>query len=525
MSGGRTAKTAAEPARPVFGVSGPLPAGPVLAVAGLSLAGVLLVLLGTSKYGPGLWPDGTNLLWSAKSLVAGKGFLSASGQPMTAWPPLFPALAALPGLAGIEPWPVVRFLNAAAFGLTVFLSGLVFLRLLSHRSLALVGTAAIFLSHPLAAVSVMAWPETVFYLLALVFLLSLGRLLVTWSARSLALTALVTAAAALTHYSGASLVLAGVAGIFILGRAQPLRRRAGFAAVLAASGLVPLLAWLARNVRLTGSLAGQRVPITRLNFLEGLLTALREWFFPPGLTEWLGVVGLIIAAGLALFLSVAAWRATRATQAGPALILRAGVVWLGSFALVLLLPEPPMNFDPIPDRVLVPAFVMVVVLLFFGLDRLSRSLARRLGNALVPELIVLALALVWVSYPLTHVSRVYGEWIALGAGGYNADQWRSSPTVRALASVPQPESIAIYSNEPLAIRLLARRDAKIAPRRTDNIPEFRRSLGSGTACLVWFAAAPAPYLYSPEELGRMLALERIQTFPDAAVYSMRAGLP
>ncbi|MBM3314347.1 hypothetical protein FJY71_00700, partial [candidate division WOR-3 bacterium] len=353
MSGGRTATPAQS--GPVFGVAGPLPAGPVLAVAGMSIAGILLVLLGTSKYGPGLWPDGTNLLWSAKSLIAGSGFLSASGQPMTAWPPLFPALAALPGLAGIEPWPAVRFLNAAAFGLTVFLSGLVFLRLLSHRSLALAGTAAVFLSHPLAAVSVMAWPETVFYLLILVFIVSLGRMLATWSPWSLALTALVTAAGTMAHYSGISMVLAGIAGVVVLGRAQPPRRRAGFAAALAASGLVPLFIWLARNVRLTGSLAGQRVPITRVNFLEGLLTALREWFFPPGLTKWLGVVGLIVAAGLVLLFAVVAWRATRATRAGPALVLRAGVVWLGCFALVLLVPEPPMNFDPIPDRVLVPA--------------------------------------------------------------------------------------------------------------------------------------------------------------------------
>ncbi len=502
-----------------------VPPGPALAVAGLSLAGVLLVLLGTSKYGPGLWPDGTDLLWSAKNLVAGRGFLSASGEPMTAWPPLFPAIAALPGWFGVEPWTAVRFINATCFGLTVLLSGLALLRLLEHRSLAIVGTAAVFLSHPLAAVSVMAWPETVCYLLVLAYLAALARFCRTWTIGALVLTGAVGAAAGLAHYSAVSLPLAAVAAVLVFGRRMPLSSRAGYAAALAGCGLLPVGAWMVRNVRLTGALAGARVPVTRINFAEGILTALREWFFPPALTAWLGVAGLALALGLVVLLAIVAWRSFRGRDDWPARFTQASVIWLAAFGALLFVPEPPMNFDPIPDRVLVPAFVTVVVLLFIGLDRLAALLARRLGNPLVPELAVLALAIVWLAYPLTHVSRVYAEWVALGAGGYNADQWRESPTIRWLRAGPPPSGVSVWSNDPLAIRLLAGQDAGPAPRRAEGVADFARRLGAGRGCLVWFGGAGRSDLLPPDEIGRRLAVRTAHTFPDAAVYSVEPGPP
>ncbi len=501
----------------------PTPPGLVakLAVVAMGLAAAGLVLLGTAKYGPGLWPDGTNLLWAAKNVIAGRGFLASDGQPMVEWPPLFPALVALASVGRIDTWSAVRFMNALSFGLIIFLAGKVFLGSFRLRSLALLGTAAILISHPLAAVAVMAWPDTLLNLFVVLFLVLFSRFAVAPRVSTFIPVCLVVTGACLAHYSGVSVALASIVAVALMPGVRPGTRFA-YAATLGMSGLGPLAAWLGRNISLTGTLAGTRVPVTRVHFLEGVLTALREWFFQPRLTRWLGILGLVLSVVLVVVLVLLVLRRNRRRTDRLAWFGRTSVVWLAAFGAFLLVPEPPMNFDPIPDRVMVPAFVVTIYLLISGLDWLASYLSRKLSHARLAELASLALGLLWLSYPLTHVSTVYGNWVTYGTGGYNSDQWRESATVKWLQANPPPTELRVFTNEPLALRVCVGIPAERSPLRKDDLVSFRRSLGSSPALLVWFKNTSSNALATPAELGRALKVEPGNIrLPDAEIYRIR----
>ncbi len=100
----------------------------ILAVlASAALVGIALILYATN-YGPWAFSDATTYLWTARNLAAGKGLVMqnpAGDYHLLTWhPPLFPILLSLPVALGADALQAARWLNAAAFGITVFMCGL-----------------------------------------------------------------------------------------------------------------------------------------------------------------------------------------------------------------------------------------------------------------------------------------------------------------------------------------------------------------------------------------------------------------
>src|SRR5687768_2666146 len=93
---------------------------PALLVVGGVCA--LALMLWTTALGAGVSPDSVLYIDAARNLLAGKG-LVALGIPLSHYPPGYPAVLALGGLAGIEPLAGARLLNALLFGLNAMLIG------------------------------------------------------------------------------------------------------------------------------------------------------------------------------------------------------------------------------------------------------------------------------------------------------------------------------------------------------------------------------------------------------------------
>src|SRR5688572_5039848 len=114
-----------------------LPAYVTPAFAALGLIGVIVILICT-PYGVGIAnSDSVNYAKAAESLVRGQGYVGFDGAPFVRWPPLFPTLIAIPVAFGARALDAMRLVNALAFGLTVFASGLLFARVLASKALAL----------------------------------------------------------------------------------------------------------------------------------------------------------------------------------------------------------------------------------------------------------------------------------------------------------------------------------------------------------------------------------------------------
>ena len=234
-------------------------AGYTLFLAVMAALGASLVLAREINYGVGVQGDSLQHINTAQTLLAGKGFLiNATDTPYTEWPPLYPlALAAASGLSGIDPRGVAGPLNAALFGLTVFLTGRWLRRRLESRFLAAWAAAALALAVPLVDAASWVMSEPLFILLTVLALIHAEAFLGAGKRRSLVAAAACGVLAFQARYIGAAVPF--FVGLLLLCRAgEGFPRRAKQAAAVWLAAGLPMAPWILRNYLLVGFFSGSR---------------------------------------------------------------------------------------------------------------------------------------------------------------------------------------------------------------------------------------------------------------------------
>ena len=233
-----------------------------LFLAVLAALGASLVLARMVNYGPGLvGADSLHYVTTAQSLLAGKGFINGMGSLYTLWPPLYPlALAAAALLTGFDPLDVAGPLNAAIFGLTVFIQGRWLRRRLESRFLAAWAACVLALSIlPLGDAAAWALSEPLFMLLAMLALIEAEKYLSEGKRRSLAAAAAYGALACQARYIGVAVPF--FTGLLLLCRAGGgCKQRTQDAAVVWLAAGLPAALWMLRNYLLVGFFGGFRHP-------------------------------------------------------------------------------------------------------------------------------------------------------------------------------------------------------------------------------------------------------------------------
>ena len=344
-------------------------------LAAIGAAGALLALLREASWGPGLVLDSTWYLSTARNLAEGHGFVRWNGNPYEGAAPLYPLALAAPGLFGAHPAAAAGYVNAAAFGLTVFAAGLWLRDRAASVPLAVWGSGACALSLTLARPAATIQTESLFVLCSVVSLFALDRFL-DGRKRSWLLAAAVAAAlACLTRYVGAALVAAALP-LLLLQRGAAVRDRAGCAAAYAAAALLPIGAWTLRNVLVLGSPTGYFQP-TGFSLPDSLRTAISEfalWTFGQTGYGWLealspadpasvGDVAFTLAALLLLAACAAAGLAHLRGKGYAARLPGALAVpgaFLAAYGLVLCVQLPRSDVD-LPVRYLAPMYVPALV--------------------------------------------------------------------------------------------------------------------------------------------------------------------
>ena len=188
----------------------------IACIAGLGTANIL-VRIATS-------PSPINIiafLQVALNLLAGEGWRDFAGDPLTLWPPLFPLLLAAFGWVGIEPLEAGRWINAAAFGLTILVAGCWLRSNLRSQWLTLTATAIIAASQPLSHWASRLMTDPLFFLFTVLALIQLAAFLNRKIDAPLWWAAVFTALAAITRYPGVVLIGVGVL-VLLVRRAPPL---------------------------------------------------------------------------------------------------------------------------------------------------------------------------------------------------------------------------------------------------------------------------------------------------------------
>jgi len=221
-------------------------------------------------------------------------------QPVTAWPPLYPASLAAGSIVSLSIESVARLINVLAFGIVAALSAAMVLRL--GGSAIAAGLAAVLFSCGISTVTVFAIAGTEPLYLAL----QVGALAVAGSlARRVTIGGCVAfvalaAGAALTRYVGVAVVATGVLMVWTTAAPVSRVRRLAVGAGMALAAL-PVAAWLL-NVRNVPGFHGDLVYQHRFDELTGTIRSIGEWFVPQDqLQGWrvpLALLGGVVVVGL-----------------------------------------------------------------------------------------------------------------------------------------------------------------------------------------------------------------------------------
>ncbi len=486
-------------------------------VAVFGLLGAALVLVVTSRHGVGLSPDSAYYLSAARSLAAGNGWTTFEGLPLTTWPPLFSTLLALPTALGVNTFLAARVMNALACGGAITVAGLLFRHTFQSRLLAVLATAAL-ISTPLVSVSIMAWTEPVFVLLALLLALLLIRYMAEPRTPRLIALCTVAALACLQRYAGVALPVAGAALLLTWHNGPPRPCRIRRAAIFLGASLLPLGAWLVRNLALTGTLTGPRaiVPAALGPNIKELFSVLAEFVLPEQLLfSWVWLVTLVAVAGLAIL----SRRVARRDPGPEATAKHVATTTLIVYLAALVLALTPDAWDQV-DRLLVPAYPFLLILLLGNLEPLSRSIARRTGRVRLGTVVTLAVTALWLILPIAVLGRTFRSWMRDGVGVYDTAEWRESQLIDWVRHHPLQGQV--YSNDPAGLYLLTGTPARMSLRRDRPIADQLavNPIRPGDH-LVWFRRINRSYLFTVPELAERFELEETAFTGDGGVLVFR----
>ena len=517
----------------------------------LAASAVGLVLLRVAAYGPSVSPDGALYIMAARSLLVGDGLVGLGGAPWVYQPPLYPALLAGGGLFGLDPYAVAGPLNAVIFGLTVLVAGWWLRRRLHSRFLWLWGCFSTALALPLAEMASRVMSEAAFILFVTLALTQIDVHLGGGGRASLLRAAAFSAAACLTRYMGASVILA-VIPLLLAARVAPrekMKRIAGYTLIAAA----PLGLWMLRNFLLAGSTTGERgwdsysFDFIAHQFLR--LAVGGSWLVGSTATV---LLALASAAGYALH---------RRSQRKSGAPVAAEVAWgplrvFGGFALAYLtLLGATMIAGSVEHgldwRYLAPVYVPLLFAALLLMDGALRYARKRAPRGIVPRrrgvmamggaktlaaVLMLALSLQAALQVALH-ARDIPLWNAGLRQGYGEQRWRNSESVQYIREAALAGTI--LSNSPIIPRLHADSPARryrllCEPDRVR--PALSHALGRGEVHVLYLHALYASDYWGSwnpcsrqqdddlrSALSREPLLEPAAELADGTLYRLREG--
>lgn len=497
-----------------------------IALGILGIIGASIILLLTSRHGAGMTPDSVAYISAARNLAEGQGFLTYNGLHLVVQPPLYPImLAIIKKIVFIDPLISAGYVNAALFGLIIYLSGLLLLRYLNSFALIFLGTVSVLISYALVQASLMALSETLFIFLVLLFLYYFETYKSKRDFVSLFLFSISAALACLTRYTGIIIILTGIICIVLWTRNNKKEKFWHSLVFLLITGL-PITIWIIRNCFLTGTFVGQRAAssYTLLENFKFFYDIVLPWYLPLNAT-WIYFIFifLIVTAWVFFGLDTAKFSNKEAIELiGPSLI------FVLFYSGVIVISSTTTAYDQISDRLLSPIYIPVIFILFFISDKILSWLTKSFHLKLITVLFIIGIVLLIV-YPVKKTIHIIEEYIELSGSGYSADSWRKSETIEYLTRHEMlGKSYTLYSNEPEAVYILTNLNTKRSPAKTfynspqhfDIYPNQKDSwLNTENVCLIWFDKTNRSFLFTIDELQKNINMTEVAHLKDGEIYT------
>ena len=519
-----------------------------LLTAAISVLGAALILAREATYGVGLSADFITYISTARSLLAGDGFIQIYDWAYLHWPPLYPMLLVAAGLGQFDPYAVAGPLNAAAFGLTIFFAGQYLRQRIQHRFLLVWACLAMMLAIPLIWVASHAISEATFILFATLALIEASKALNGDRRSDLIWAAVFVSLAVLTRYPGVTLIVA-VLPLLLFQRGVVRLEKAKRVGLYLLISVLPVILWLLRNFLTHGALHGPRSPSPNglFEILAKYFSDIAGWvFLYLPLTE--ARIAAAVLTGIAL-LALAIWcgytfvRLRRKDGADEGWREWRPFHLFGGFALVYFVffaaAQWQSEYEPLGDRYLSPMYIPLLFAAVFALDKFllyergrnllgsvgrlpivrADALGKRKRPSLLTVMLLIALSL-WLAVGVA--LNVRDIRLANEQGmGMTGPQWTNSEALRYIreASV----SGDIFTNSSATYIYAYTYDAKYHP-LTAKLSTIRRDIEDAApgAYIAWIGSQNPHYIAVLTEL---LGLEPVAELSDGSIYLVTHGDP
>ena len=457
----------------------------------LAVAGIWLLAYST-PFGLGLNDDSIAYIAGARSMLDGNGYREAwlaSNEPVTHFPPGFPAVLALIGfLTDLDPVRGARALNGLLFGLNVAFTGWVGWRMTSSRIAGMVAAALTVTSSSLLYIHTRAMSEPLYIFLMLLSFLLLDYYFERSKNYYLVFLGFVLGWAYLARYAAISLLATIIAVLLILH--EDWLKRLKSVIVLALSAFPWVLAWSIRN-RIVGGSFTNRVlgwhPITLENWRKAkgtfanFIVPVNDWqqvfSIIPGFFKIVPIlIGLVLLVwvlikGLPRFFKPARGSRSEVLPFANALYVIAYLVLL---ITTMTLFDPATKFQV---RILSPIFVSLLLLLI----TLGAWLWYKKSTTWKWLIVMLSIGLLGMF--------AYGQFLTVqdlrqGGEAFTGEKWFASEAVDALNQIP--EDVLILSNEPGVVYLYTGRPSGVLPKVEPGISDIKQPVLDGEIVIVLF---------------------------------------
>ncbi len=483
--------------------------------------------------------DGVGYRAIADSILDGNGLRYFLEDPLTVWPPLWPALmATIAKVTPLDPVGASIVLNAITTLVAVPVGYRLLKRTVGDDRLVLLGVLVIGLGSATMGFGHLLMTDFAFAVVVMAWILALINFY-----ESQRFVWLVAAAGLIwlgfgLRYVAVYLIALGGLWLLLDSRRRFTQRLASGIAFGLMSIVVPVI-WMLRNHSLDGTYTGPRYPSARGPIDNGfdILVALGKWIL-PGVADNFKYIWAAIGAVVLLAAALAGWMVLGAAARSRSIGDRLTELWhwLGrpsgllaiqafGYLAYMLYVRSTTALNQLDLRLLNPAYLSLVALALVLIDRL-RLLGPQdpwRGRGLV---VAYAWAAANVTMGLISVISFAGGDIFFD-GNYEAPVFRD---VRADAILEVlPEDCELYSNLPNS--LYPALESEWSPRETglesneqvDDLDLLIASVEGGTeACIIWVDERPDyGHLWELEQLQADLDLENLGESENVKVFRVR----
>ncbi len=429
------------------------------------------LLAWSTREGIGITPDSVRYVDAARNLIEGNGLL-VGGEPLTHYPPLYPALLAIAGLVAEDVITAARWLHALIFAVTIGAVTFCIWRF-SGRRLVMTMTASMFLIAlpDMLLIQVQALSEPPFLLLTLCGHMLLAYHLTCPDRRFLVAGSVMIGGALLTRYAGIALLPAPLVLLAAL-RERPVRSRVIDGVIFISFAAGPLFLWLIRNKFVAGSAANRPIAwhpfdMNRVGETIGTLSA---WLIPFQTSVFLQTLVLAVFLALSIVLFRLAWKRREEQLRGllryTLLVSLFSLFYLGFLVISISIMDAHTLMDA---RILSP---ILLLLLCSFCPLLSRAVETRPEKPLPYAVVLIPFALAVGHLPVT--INLAGA-LNTNGFGYTNRSWKQSEGIAVIANAS--ETIPIYTNAGGAPYILTGRHTQSIPadqdtRTREPRPEF-----------------------------------------------------